>query len=87
MAFKVTPLENLTVGALYFDFNTLHKKNNLNLDAQELDLFVDWAVNDHLVISPLIGLYNPKKSEKNGGNQVSGSGTNVYSQLVMAISF
>lgn len=87
VAFKVTPLENLTVGALYFDFNTLHKKNNLNLDAQELDLFVDWAVNDHLVISPLIGLYNPKKSEKNGGNQVSGSGTNVYSQLVMAVSF
>lgn len=87
VALKVNPLENITVGALYFDFNTLHKKNQLNLDAQELDLFVDWAVNDHVVISPLLGLYNPKKSAKNGGNQVSGNGTNVYSQLVVAFSF
>ncbi|MDU9394072.1 hypothetical protein, partial [Pseudomonas sp. zfem002] len=54
---KATPLENLTVGALYFDFNTLRTRDTLNLDARELDLYVEWAVNEHLIISPLVGLY------------------------------
>ncbi|GGU54353.1 hypothetical protein GCM10009504_09100 [Pseudomonas laurentiana] len=84
---KANPLENVTVGALYFDFNTLHTRNALNLDARELDLYVEWAVNEHLVISPLVGLYQPKKDETNGGNQVGGNGTNVYSQLTVAVPF
>ncbi|MFJ4374698.1 hypothetical protein ACIP1T_19100 [Pseudomonas japonica] len=84
---KATPLENLTVGALYFDFNTLRTRDTLNLDARELDLYVEWAVNEHLIISPLVGLYQPKKDESNGGNQVGGNGTNVYSQLTVAVPF
>jgi hypothetical protein len=84
---KATPLENLTIGALFFDFNTLSKRNALNLDARELDLYAEWAVSDHLIISPLIGLYQPKKDETNGGNQVGGNGTNVYSQLTVAVPF
>lgn len=87
VGFKVTPLENLTLGALYFDFNTLKKSDALNLDARELDLYAEWAVTDHLIISPLIGLYQPKKDESNGGNQVGGNGTNVYSQLTVAVPF
>ncbi|MFP6851062.1 MAG: hypothetical protein VCA57_20525 [Pseudomonas sp.] len=87
VAFKVTPLENLTVGALYFDFNTLHERATLNVDARELDLYAEWAVNEHLIISPLIGLYKPKKDADNGGNQVGGNGTNVYSQLTVAVPF
>ena len=84
---KATPLENLTVGALYFDFNTLRTRDTLNLDARELDFYVEWAVNEHLIISPLVGLYQPKKDESNGGNQVGGNGTNVYSQLTVAVPF
>lgn len=87
VAFRVKPLENLTLGALYFDFNTLKKSNALNLDAQELDLYAEWAVSDHLIISPLVGLYKPKKDENTGGNQVGGNGTNVYSQLTFAVPF
>ncbi|WP_161867719.1 hypothetical protein [Pseudomonas yangonensis] len=87
VGFKVTPLENLTLGALYFDFNTLKKSNALNLDGRELDLYAEWAVTDHLIISPLIGLYQPKKDENTGGNQVGGNGTNVYSQLTVAVPF
>jgi len=87
VGFKVTPLENLTLGALYFDFNTLKKSNALNLDGRELDLYAEWAVTDHLIISPLIGLYQPKKDETTGGNQVGGNGTNVYSQLTVAVPF
>ncbi len=84
---KATPLENLTVGTLYFDFNTLRTRDTLNLDARELDFYVEWAVNEHLIISPLVGLYQPKKDESNGGNQVGGNGTNVYSQLTVAVPF
>ncbi|WP_437882414.1 hypothetical protein [Pseudomonas sp. LRF_L74] len=84
---KATPLESVTVGALYFDFSTLHDRRDLNLNARELDLYVDWAVNEHLIISPLIGLYKPEKDSATGGNQVGGNGTNVYSQLTVAVPF
>ena len=72
---------------LYFDFDTLHKRDALNLDARELDLYVEWAVNPHLIVTPLVGLYRPDKDESNGGNQVGGNGTNVYSQLIVAVPF
>lgn len=81
------PLENLTLGALYFDFDTLHTRNALNLGARELDLYVEWAVSPHLIVSPLVGLYQPKKNENTGGNQVGGNGTNLYSQVTLAMPF
>lgn len=84
---KATPLENLTVGALYFDLNTLRKIDALNLDAGELDLYVEWAANSHLIISPLFGIYQPKQDATPSENQVGGNGTNVYSQLTMAVPF
>ncbi len=84
---KATPLENLTVGALYFDYNTLRKDNALNLNARELDLYAEWAVSQHLIVTPLIGLYKPQKDSTSGGNQVTGNGTNVYSQLTFAVPF
>ncbi|MED5607874.1 MULTISPECIES: hypothetical protein [Pseudomonas] len=87
LGLKATPLENLSLGVLYFDFDTLHKRDALNLDARELDLYVEWAVNPHLIVTPLVGLYRPDKDESNGGNQVGGNGTNVYSQLIVAVPF
>lgn len=84
---KVRPLENLSLGALYFDFSTLHKSATANLDARELDLYAEWALSEHLIISPLIGLYQPRKDENSGGNQVGGKGTNLYSQLTVAMPF
>lgn len=87
VALRTHPVPNLTLGALYFDFNTLHRQGALDLDARELDLYAEWAVTDHLIISPLVGLYRPQKDETNGGNQVGGSGTNVYSQLTVAVPF
>ena len=84
---KAAPTETLTVGALYFDFNTLHNRGSLNLDARELDIYAEWAVGEHLVISPLVGLYQPDKDASNGGNQVGGNGTNVYTQLTVATFF
>lgn len=83
---KATPRDNLTLGALFFDFDTVRSRDTLDLDAQELDLYVEWAVNEHLIVTPLLGLIKPRKDESNGGNQV-GSGTNVYSQLTVAVPF
>ncbi|HHJ4328449.1 TPA: hypothetical protein ACQJWO_005767, partial [Klebsiella pneumoniae] len=87
---SVTPRENITAGVLYFDFETLHKREDgdyLNLSARELNLYMDWAVSEHLIISPLVGWFTPKKSADDGGSQVGGNGTNFYSQLVFAVPF
>ncbi len=50
VALKGKPRDNLTVGALYFDFDTLDTDQG-NLGGRELDLYVEWMVNDHLLIS------------------------------------
>ncbi|WP_185021889.1 hypothetical protein [Pseudomonas poae] len=84
---KATPLENLTLGALYFDYDTVRKSTALNLNARELDVYAEWAVNPHLIITPLVGLYKPKQDSTTGGNQVGGNGTNLYSQVTVAVPF
>ncbi|CAH0127585.1 alginate export family protein [Pseudomonas mediterranea] len=84
---KLKPTETVTLGALLFDYKTLHTREALNLDGRELDLYVEWALNEHLIVTPLVGLYKPEKDDSNGGNQVGGNGTNVYSQLVVAVPF
>ncbi|WP_455927845.1 hypothetical protein [Pseudomonas capeferrum] len=87
VALKVKPLDSVTVGALFFDYKTLSKDGMLNLDGRELDLYAEWAVNEHLIVTPLLGLYKPNKDESNGGNQVGGNGTNLYSQVTVAVPF
>ncbi|WP_448632520.1 MULTISPECIES: hypothetical protein [Pseudomonas fluorescens group] len=84
---KLKPTDTVTVGALFFDYQTLHDRQALNLDGRELDLYVEWAVSEHLIVTPLLGLYKPEKDDNSGGNQVGGNGTNVYSQLVVAVPF
>jgi len=58
-----------------------------NLNGRELDLYAEWAVNEHLIVTPLLGLYKPERDQHNAGNQVGGNGTNVYSQLTVAVPF
>ncbi|MNN90386.1 hypothetical protein D3C81_2083260 [compost metagenome] len=83
---KASPLENLTVGALYFDFDTLDTDLG-NLSGRELDLYAEWMVNDHLMISPVLGFYQPERSAETGGTQLGGDGTNMYSQLMFVTFF
>ncbi|TDF84015.1 hypothetical protein [Pseudomonas sp. H9] len=83
---KATPRENLTLGALYFDFATLDKDRG-NLGGRELDLYVEWMVNDHLLISPLIGFYKPERSAEDGGLQLGSLDTNTYLQLLVGTFF
>ena len=83
---KTTPLENLNLGALYFDFRTLDRRQG-DLGGRELDLYAEWAVSPHLMVSPLIGLYQPERSAADGGTQLGGNGTNLYSQLAFITTF
>lgn len=83
---KAAPLENVTVGALYFDFDTLDTDLG-NLGGRELDLYVEWMVNDHLMISPVVGFYQPERSAAEGGTQLGGDDTNLYSQLMFVTFF
>lgn len=87
LGLKASPRPDLTLGVLYFDYDTVRKREALNLDAQELDVYAEWAVNPHLIITPLVGLYQPRQDSTTGGNQVGGNGTNLYSQLTVAVPF
>ncbi|MND43526.1 hypothetical protein D3C80_343220 [compost metagenome] len=86
VALKVTPLENLSVGALWFDFNTLDRDLG-NFDGRELDLYAEWAVSDNLIVMPVVGLYQPDRSAEEGGTQLGGDDSNLYSQLVFVTLF
>jgi hypothetical protein len=52
-------------------------------DATELDLWVEWAAMDHLIISPLMGFYTPDSSASNQGND----DTNIYAQVIAVVPF
>lgn len=82
----LSPSEALTVGALMFQFDTVDDTVGPIVDATELDIYADWVVHDHLIVSPLIGLYQPDKSASVGGTQ-SDDDLNVYSQLIVVVPF
>lgn len=83
---KLTPRENLSIGALYFDFDPVDS-DRAALGGRELDLYMEWMVSDHLLVSPLIGFYTPEHSTSQGGKQLGGNSTNTYVQLVLATFF
>ena len=83
---RATPRDNLTVGAMYFDFDPLVQTRS-NLGGRELDLYLEWMVNDHLLISPLLGFYKPDRGSDQGGLQLGGNSTNTYLQLLFGTFF
>lgn len=86
VSLKVSPLQNLNVGVLLFNFDTIDR-NLGNTDGQEVDLYAEWHVNDHLTVMPLLGLYQPDKSAAQGGTQLGNTDNNLYSQVVFATTF
>ncbi|MDH4003100.1 MAG: hypothetical protein OEU52_17860 [Xanthomonadales bacterium] len=83
---RAYPSDTLTIGALFYDFNS-DEQDLGNLDGRELDLFLAWTVNDMVTVSPLLGLYKPDESSRDGGVQLGDNDLNVYGQVVMLISF
>lgn len=86
VAVKVSPLENLSIGALWFDFNTLDRSLG-NFDGRELDFYAEWAVSDNLIVMPVVGLYQPDRQASQGGTQLGNDDSNLYSQLVFVTQF
>ncbi|WP_144775420.1 hypothetical protein [Marinobacter maritimus] len=83
---KAYPAPTVAVGALFFDFSDTAGGNG-SLDSQEIDLYAEWAVNDHLFLSPLIGFYKPEKQAADGGSQLLDNDLNTYAQIMAVISF
>ncbi|HGY9626118.1 TPA: hypothetical protein ACOJM5_002490 [Pseudomonas putida] len=86
LGLKAKPRDNLTLGALYFDFDTLDTEQG-NFGGREVDLYLEWMVNDHLLISPLVGFYTPERSADNGGVQLGGRDTGTYLQVLVGTFF
>ena len=81
----LTPHRDVAMGLLAFDFSSLDKRQG-DLAARELDLYLDWTVGQ-FTISPLIGLYKPRKSAEQGGSQQGSDDLNLYSQMVVSFAF
>ena len=80
------PLPSLTLGILFFDFQTKNKRFG-NLDATEWDIYAEWEINKHFSVSPLIGFYAPDKSTGQGGVQLGNDDTNTYAQMIVMMSY
>lgn len=79
---KANPVESLTVGALYFNFDPI-SKNESSLGGDEIDLYAEWMVNENLMISPVVGFFKPDRSADRGGLQLGSNDTNMYLQLIV----
>ncbi|WP_404362145.1 hypothetical protein [Marinobacter sp.] len=86
VALKATPSETLSVGALFFEFSDTAGGTG-NLDATEIDIYAEWVAAPHLIISPLIGFYNPDRSAAEGGSQIGNDDTNIYAQIIAIVPF
>lgn len=83
---KASPTETVTIGALYFDFNTLEKEYG-NADARELDFYLEWMPTPNYYISPTVGLFDPKRDLNNGGTQTADADLSVYGQVTFGVFF
>lgn len=82
----LSPWEDLTLGLAAFDFTTRDTADG-DMSGQELDIYAEWAVSEHVTLIPLVGLFSPDKSAAQGGTQLGGRGDNLYAQLLMFVSF
>lgn len=80
----LAPADTVELGALFFQFDNAGQGF---LDGNEFDLYAQWVVNDHLVLSPLVGFYTPDNSAADGGTQIGDDDTNVYSQVIAIVTF
>ncbi|XKH61569.1 alginate export family protein [Halomonas sediminis] len=81
------PTETLSLGALYFDFDTLDTSNQPDMSGQEVNLYAEWFPSQHLFVMPLFGWYQPEKSASQGGVQLGDDDTNAYAQLIVGTFF
>lgn len=84
---SVRPTEKLTLNAMAFNYHQLSRRDELDFSARETDLFLDWAVTEHITLSPLVGFYTPAKWLGDGGRQSGSASTNTYFQFIVWATF
>lgn len=82
LSIQASVKENLHLGALAYQFDTIDKSYG-DLDASEIDLFAVWSPNQNINVIPLVGFYKPKKDADHGGSQLGDTDTNTYAQLIL----
>lgn len=83
---KASVSDSVKVGALFYDFDTLDRSLG-NRDARELDLYAEWAIDEHWSLLPLVGWYKPTRSAEEGGSQLGTAKGNVYGQVLLVFGF
>lgn len=78
--------ENMTLGLSLFNFKTDNKSAG-NLDANEVDVFMEYFPTDYLMVSPLVAFYKPNKDASEGGSQLGSNSVNTYAQLMLVAFF
>ena len=82
----VSPTPTLNLGVMGFHFDTIDRSLG-NVDGREVDLYAEWTINEHLMIVPLVGLYQPDRSVAQGGTQLGNNHDNLYGQVVFVSTF
>jgi hypothetical protein len=82
----VSPSPTLNLGVMAFNFDTIDRRLG-NVDGRELDIYAEWTINDHLMVVPLVGLYQPDRSAEQGGTQLGSNNDNLYGQVVFVSTF
>ena len=83
---SVSPTPTLNLGVMGFHFDAIDRSLG-NVDGRELDIYAEWTLNDHLMIVPLVGLYQPDRSVEQGGTQLGNNHDNLYGQVVFVSTF
>ncbi len=82
LSFQASVKENLHLGVLAYQFDTIDKTKG-DLDATEVDFFAVWSPTQNINVIPLVGLFKPKKDALQGGSQLGDRDTNTYAQLIL----
>jgi len=83
---RAMPRENLEVGLNIFSFRDTAGGSGA-LDGNEYDFFANWTVSDNLIVSPVIGFYDPDNSDANGGSQIGSRSRSTYAHLLLIVPF
>ena len=76
------PQENIAIGIQYWKFG---KEEDNDFEANELDIYAFWGINDNLSFIPLVGIYEPE-----GANNIAAQGNddkNVYLQAMVMFNY
>lgn len=85
---KGSAAENLNLGINQFTFKNHKSADGLaNLEARELDIYAEYFPNDYVMVSPLLGWFNPEASADNGGSQLGSANRSFYAQLLFYVFY